>query len=408
MRLIFVNRFYWPETPATGQLLTDLAEAMAARGHGVIVVTSAATPTTPRSEVHRGVHIQRLAGTRWAHLSVLGKAVDFATFYAAAVWRVFRIADRTTIVVAMTDPPLLGIGAWLAARFRRAKLVHWVQDIYPEIATAVVGRRWLLVFRPLRSVAWRRADGCVVVGRDMSEALRHGGVAAARIQVIPNWAPAGVAPTPRNATSRLRAEWKVGPAFVVAYSGNLGRVHDLQAVLALAHALRNCPGIAFVLIGDGAQRAALMSEAARLQLPNVSFQPPQPRAALAETLAVADLHLVTLRPGCEKFVFPSKLYGVAAAGRPVLFIGPRECEVARTVTENNFGLSATRDEIETMASFVRRLAADDSAWTQHASAAARFAAGHDVSVATARWAEALDAVHACAPLDRSDNSRRNR
>ena len=73
MRLIFVNRFYWPETPATAQLLTDLAEGLAARGHDVTIITSApAGKTNLRCETHRGVRIQRVRGTRWARVGLLG------------------------------------------------------------------------------------------------------------------------------------------------------------------------------------------------------------------------------------------------------------------------------------------------------------------------------------------------
>src|SRR5206468_3558862 len=111
-------------------------------------------------------------------------------------------------------------------------------------------------------------------------------------------------------------------------------------------------------IGDGAQRAELEAEAARRGLPNVSFFPTQPRAQLAETLGVGDLHLVTLRPGCERLVFPSKLYGIAAVDRPVLFIGPPDCEIARIVATNGLGIIATRDDVPETAARILQLAHD--------------------------------------------------
>lgn len=403
MRVIFVNRFYWPEIPATGQLLTDLAEGLAADGLAVTVITSAADHLTPRRESRSGVDIIRVGGTRWARTGTLGKAVDFGTFYLGALWHLLRAARPGTVVVPMTDPPLLGLGAWLAARGRRARLIHWIQDIYPEIAIALFGHRWLRLLRPLRNLAWRRADHGVTLGTDMAQALHAAGVAPDRISIAANWGPREIVPLARTAPLALRRDWNLTGKFVVAYSGNLGRVHDLQPVVALADALRDSPEIALILIGDGAQRRDLESAARAKGLGNLAFHPPQPRDRLSESLAVGDLHLVTLLPGCEHFVFPSKLYGIAAAGRPILFIGPTGCEVARCVIDNRLGCVAARDDIAGLAAAVRRLAADPQAWADHAAAATTFAARHSAANALRQWRPLLEATSGSPRANRASN-----
>ena len=392
MKVIFINRFYWPEIPATGQLLTDLAEGLAGRGGDITVITSAANARSSRDESHCGVRVIRVKGTRWARHGTLGKAVDFGTFYLGALWQLWRTARRGTTVVPMTDPPLLGLGAWLVARGRRARIVHWIQDIYPELAIELFGQRWLRGLRPLRNLAWRRADHCVTLGLDMARAFQAAGVPLERRSIIANWGPRGITPQDRRSADSLRHEWNLAGKFVVAYSGNLGRVHDLEPVLALAAELRDSPGIKLILVGDGAQRRALESAAHAQALPNLAFHPPQPRDRLGESLAVGDLHLVTLRPGCEGFVFPSKLYGIAAAGRPVLFIGPPDCEVARCVLANQLGLVSSRDDVAGLAAAIRHLAADAAAVTKLATAAADFAARHSAALAVDRWQALLPAT----------------
>ncbi|MBI5692635.1 MAG: glycosyltransferase family 4 protein [Verrucomicrobia bacterium] len=392
MRLLFVNRFYWPEHPATGQLLTDLAEGLAARGWSVTVVTSAAPAGVAAQEVRRGVQIVRVAGTRWARHGAFAKGIDFLTFYLRALLRVFRLARPGEIVVAMTDPPLLGVGLAAVAALRRTHLVHWVQDIYPEIAVELFGRRWLRVLEPLRNLAWRRADLCVTLGTDMAQLLARAAVRPERTAIIPNWAPVGVEVAPAEAGERLRREWHLQGRFVIAYSGNLGRVHDLEPVLALAAALQADPRIAMVLIGDGAQRAPLEAIARRERLTNVSFFPPQPRDALAATLAAGDVHLVTLRPGCEPLVFPSKLYGVAAAGRPVLFIGPPDSEIAGIVTDRGLGRAFAREAIADLAAAVRAWVDNPALVAAHAAAARQFAVEHHADQAIARWDTQLQAI----------------
>ncbi|MDB6128012.1 MAG: glycosyl transferase group 1, partial [Verrucomicrobia bacterium] len=188
-RIIFVNRFYWPEEPATAQLLTDLAEAMASAGHRVTVIASHSRRRgVVRAEVRHGVEIRRVRGTRWASGGGLGKAVDFLTFYLGACLMLLFTARKGDAVIALTDPPLIGVGAWIAARMRGARVFHWVQDIYPEIAMELTGHRWLAVARPLRNLAWRHADGCVVLGADMGAVLVQAGVPPEKITLSPNWA----------------------------------------------------------------------------------------------------------------------------------------------------------------------------------------------------------------------------
>lgn len=397
MRLILLNRFYWPDEPATAQLLTDLAEALAARGCEVTIITShPGGPTVPRAETHRGVRILRVGSTRSTGAGLRGKAMDFATFFLGALGRLLVTARRGDAIVAMTDPPLLGIGVAFVAALRGARLFHWVQDIYPELAIELTGHGWLHLVRPMRNVSWRSAEGCVTLGDDMAAELAAAGVAPERISVIPNWGPAGLTAQPASAAASLRAEWGLAGKFVVAYSGNLGRVHDLDAVLDLADAMRADRGVAFVLIGGGAQRVALETAAARRGLSNLTFHPPQPRAQLAASLALGDLHLVTLRPGCERFVFPSKLYGITAVGRPVLLIGPRDCELARLVRERGFGRAFARDEIDALAGAVRALAQNPAECARLAAAALDFAAENGGPTAAAeRWQRVLNPAQAC-------------
>jgi len=390
-RVVFLNRYYWPEEPATAQLLTDLAAALAVAGHAVTIITSRpGWSSLPSRQTHGGVAIVRVTGTRWSTHGLPGKAVDFVTFSFLALLKICFVARRGDAVVAMSDPPLLGVGAWLMARLCGARIYHWVQDIHPEIAVAVTGHRWPRAVAPLRNLAWRRSDGCVTLGADMAGILAQAGVPPARITISPNWAPAGLSVQPRAAADSLSAEWQLQGKFIVAYSGNLGRVHDLAPVLDVAAALHGEADVAFVFVGSGAQRDRLRAQARQRGLTNVHFHPPQPRGRLGETLSLGDLHLVTLAPGCEKLVFPSKLYGAAAVGRPVIFIGPRECEVARLVVQHGFGRAFTPDETAAIAAEILHLRTEPARLRQLGAAAESFGCQNSgPSRAAAIWAGLL-------------------
>lgn len=377
MRLIFLNRFYWPDEPATAQLLTDLAEGLARRGHGVTVITShPGRAEVPRRETRHGVRIIRTRSLGLGRYGLAGRAADFVLYLAGAKWTLLLEAGPGTLVVAMTDPPLLGPVTWIHAGLAGAGVLHWTQDIYPEVAEAVapgpLSRLAGLLLRPWRNLAWRHSRGVIALGREMAELLRRQGVPAARVTIIPNWAPAGTEIATAADVRARRVVWDVADRLVIAYSGNLGRVHDLAPVLQVAAALREEREFVFLFIGGGAQRAELAQAVATKKLPNVRFLPAQPREKLAASLAAADLHLVTLRPGCEGLVFPSKLYGIAAAGRPVVFIGPADCELARLIRDRGMGIARPREDIAGLAAELRRLRNDPAALAAAGAAAGVF------------------------------------
>lgn len=380
VRIIFLNRFYWPNESATAQLLHDLARHLAAQGHDVTVVTSDSTDSSrPSQETVAGVRIRRVS-RHSQRIGVATKGREFAFFLLGAARALFALARRDTVVVAMTDPPLLGVMANFITGLRGARLVNWTQDIYPEIAIRLSSRRApalaASLLLPLRNLAWRQSEHCVAISEGMAGHLHEEGVATGDTSVIANWAPQGLSPQPASAGDALRKEWGLGGQFIVAYSGNLGRVHDLDSILALAEELRPEPRITLLLIGGGPGRAGLEAAASSRGLANVQFRPAQPRSRLAESLAVADAHLVTLRPECADLVFPSKFYGIVQIGRPIVFIGPRDCELARIVERHGLGLAASPSDLRALAIGLRAWAADRSAHARATAAALAYGREH--------------------------------
>lgn len=392
MRVIFVNRFYWPDTTATAQLLTDLAEALAP-SHEITVI-SGGSPGAPIREQRNGVNIIRVPNARTRSHGVGGKAAAFGRFGLSAVRHLSRVTRRGDIIVTLTDPPLFGIASASVAKAKGARLVHWIQDIYPEVVSAVSGRRYLDVLVPVRNGAWRAASACVALGHDMASLVSEAGVPQERLKIIANWAPAGLTPKSGDGAdiTALRRQWGLTDRFVVQYSGNLGRVHDLDTVLDAAALLRAESRIHFLFVGDGAQRVAIEARASQLGLPNVQFQPPQPRAVLASSLAVGDVHLVTLRRGCERLVFPSKVYGIAAVGRPIVFVGPPG-ELAQTVRERGMGAAAT--DASTLAETLQELSADPNRRDAMSRAAMAYADENSLPRAVLQWRALLDQISAC-------------
>ncbi|MBX9729929.1 MAG: glycosyltransferase family 4 protein [Sphingomonas sp.] len=398
-----MNRFYYPDHSATAQILTDLAEALVAAGWQVEVVTSrlhyedAAVRFDSRS-ARAGVTIHRVATTAFGRAGIVGRLVDYLSFYFSAFFVLFAIVRRGDLIIAKTDPPLLSVIALLVARLRRARLVNWLQDLYPEVAAelgmaamrGVVGStlRWL------RTVALRAAVANVAIGDRMAARLAKLGVPADRIAVIPNWADdAAIRPIP-PAQALLRREWGLNSKFVVGYSGNLGRAHDSETLFRAALLLRDRPDIVFLMIGGGRKNVTLSKRVQASGLTNhFQFRPYQPREMLPQSLAVADVHWLSLLPALEGLVVPSKFYGIAAAGRPVIAVADPDGEIGRIVVREGCGVAIMPGDADGLAEVIRALA-DYPGRVAAMGKAARALIDRDYSrsLAIGRWKMLLERV----------------
>lgn len=333
-------------------MVSDLAFALAAGGDSICVVTSRqryehSRDRLPSRERLHGVEVRRVWTTRFGRSNLAGRMLDYASFYFAAFAELLRVVRRGDVIVAKTDPPLISVVAWAVSRMRGARLVNWLQDLFPEVAVAlgVVARRaWVGPIVWLRNGSLRAAEANAVLGEAMRLRLVANRVVPTRVQVIPNWADGGrVRPVPRESNA-LRREWGLEDRFVVGYSGNLGRAHEFRTMLGAMQRLRKDPEFAFVFIGGGAGMVGLREAVASAGLTNCRFLPYQPAERLAESLSAPDVHLVSLRPQLEGLIVPSKIYGIAAAGRPAIFIGAADGEVANLISACDFGFTVGVDE----------------------------------------------------------------
>ena len=362
-KLVFVNRYFHPDQSATSRLLSDLAFRLAGMGIDVAVVTSRQLYDRPRAhllplERIAGVTIHRVRTAVRGRSRLAGRAVDYLSFHLAAALKLSSLLRRGDVVVAKTDPPLLSIGVSLLAHWRGAQLVNWLQDIFPEVAAALgvaLPRRIDAVLRRARDRSLARARMNVVLGERMRAYLLGRGVPPPRIRCIPNWADtAQIEPLPRD-RSRTRADLGLQGRFVVAYSGNQGRAHEFDTLLGAVRLLREDERFAFLMVGDGARAQSLRHAVETERLHSVRFLPFQPAECLADALAAADVHLISLIPALEGLIVPSKLYGILAAGRPAIFIGDPEGEIARVLREGECGRSVRTGDSARLAELVRSL-----------------------------------------------------
>jgi glycosyltransferase involved in cell wall biosynthesis len=397
--IVFVNRYFHPDHSATSQALTDLARTLAERGFSVSVVCSRQlyddpSAQLPAKETLFGVQVHRIGTTRFGRQRLNGRIIDYATFYLGAAILLMGILRRRDVLVVKTDPPLMSLPAALIARLKRVVLLTWQQDVFPELASQLGANplppwldRWL---RRLRNASLRAAHLNVVISARMRDHFVGCGIPAAKLCLIENWADADcIKPKPRSA-SALRADLGLADRFVVCYSGNLGRAHEFDTLLGAAESLAPDRSFVFLIIGGGARMPALQRAVAERALENFCFLPYQPRASLEDSLAAADVHLVSLRPALEGLVSPSKLYGILAAGRPLIFVGDSDGEVGRVVGNAQCGMSVRVGDSSGLASVLRFLrGADDARLQMGIRARALACEKYTLERATNRWIDVL-------------------
>lgn len=375
MRVLFINQAYAPDAAATAQHCEDLARYLVEQGHGVSVIASRsiygqAGADLPARELRNGVHVNRVGLSLFGKRGIVLRAVDFALFYAAAMWRALWIKvpidsrkRKPDVVVTLTTPPLIGMVGWLMRLLRRCRHVVWTMDLYPDVLVAAgVSKSDSLV---TRFFAWLnrremgRADRVVALGRCMKDLIHAKGIGEDHIEVIGVWSPNDppeVASEP--AASSYRQEWDLEGKFVVQYSGNFGLAHDYQTFCDTILKLRDRDDIVFLFAGGGKRIGPLKSFVEEHELKNVMVQPYQPRERLPDLLGLADVHLISQSETFTGVVVPSKLFGIMAAGRTSLFVGPPDAEVARVLDETGGGIRFPLGDADTLADLILQLAHD--------------------------------------------------
>lgn len=363
-RVVFVNRYFYPDLSATSQILTDLALHLTQMGVDVTVVTGRqrytdAKASLPARESVGGIRIFRVMTTGFGRLRLLGRAADYASFYVSAFVQLLLVLRKGDIVVAKTDPPLVSVVAAVAAMIRRAQQVNWLQDLFPEVAVVL---RPDVVKAPIaRGAKWardwslRRAEVNVVLGEAMRRKVKALGVPDERIATIPNWADDVAIEPVSHDCNPLRAEWGLEGKFVVAYSGNLGRAHDFSTILQAAKRLSDRPEVVFLIIGAGARLEDVEEFVEEHHLTNIMVRPYQDRSNLSYSLGVADLHLVSLMPALEGLIVPSKFYGIAAAQRPTAFVGDERGEIGTLLRRHRCGRAFAVGDDRGLAQFIVEL-----------------------------------------------------
>jgi glycosyltransferase involved in cell wall biosynthesis len=343
MRITLLNQCFYPDVVSSGQHLTDLAVALAERGHEVTVITSRHGYDNPRLRFARrdrwkGVDIVRLPSTALGKTARWRRACDFATLLIMYAVRL-AITPRQDVVIALTSPPLIAFIGSLFVRIRGGRFVYWILDLNPDEALAAGWlREGTLVTRSLvglQNFALTTAESVIALDRFMVGRLIDKGIPPDRMKIVQPWPHADVVNFDEAGRETFRRQHQLEEKFVVMYAGNHSPCHPLTTLLEAAEKLRDHDDIAFCFVGGGSEFAGVKEFAAARDLSNIVCLPYQPRAQLAALLSAADLHVVVMGEPFVGIIHPCKIYNVMRVGAPFLYIGPPQSHVMDMVRELN-------------------------------------------------------------------------
>jgi len=329
-----------------------------------------------QTEVNGNVRVIRVGSTAYPRALMKRRLANYLSYVALAVPRAVLL--RSDVVLAMTDPPFEGIVGAFVAMLKNKPYVYNIRDLYPDMAVGgsivkpgLLARLWERMHR----WALRRATAVVVLGEDMRKRILRKGVDSRRVAVVRD----GVdIPSTKEAAASLDAkvigEIREGFRFVLVHAGNLGFYGAWDTLLDAAKKLAE-DGVGLVFVGDGAQRERLRAAAAQIR--NVRFLPFYPSSKIPSVLAAGDAHLITVKRGLEGVVVPSKMYGILAAGKPIVAVAPEECDVVALGRSKGFAVASKPDDVDGFLRCVEELIRGDGRLQAMGSAALKAAPEFD-------------------------------
>jgi glycosyltransferase involved in cell wall biosynthesis len=373
LKILLLNQTFYPDVMATGQYLSEVAAALAEKGHEVTVVTGRRAyddpdKLFPARETWRGVRIFRIFSTRFGKATKWRRAADFASFIANCCARL-ALLPRHDVVMALTTPPLISfIGAW-RAKLWRAKFCYWVMDMNPDEAVAA---GWLRadsfvgkMLERMSRFSFRRANRIIALDRFMRDRILAKGIALEKIVVIPPWSQDNDVHFDAAGREQFRQAHGLRDKFVVMYSGNHSPVHPLDTLMQAAEWLKDDPSIAFCFVGGGSEFKRVQrwaeewgkaeSGKRKAEILCLAYQP---LAQLSASLSAADAHVIVMGNEFIGLVHPCKIYNILAVGAPVIYIGSQPShvtEILNRLGDEHPSIRAAHGEAEALANQIQNL-----------------------------------------------------
>ncbi len=371
-KILLLTLVYAPDSVSTAMLMTTLAQELKKQGHEVTVLTTTphynedrhAREKQPLTPTWKGLlYESNNDGIRVLHASIPVKGsrvgarlLDYLRFHAISTLAGLVSVGRYDVILAPSPPLTIGLSAWILGLLRRVPFIYNVQEIYPDVAVklgVLKNPRTIRFFEWMEKFIYDRSKVVTVISEWFRRILVAKGVAENKLVVIPNFVDVEyMRPTPK--ANAFTTEHALENKFVVMYAGNIGLTQGMETILEATASLRHLSDLHFVIVGDGARRAWLETQLVTMQYPNVSLLPYQSPSVMPQLYGTSDLCLVPLKRGTAQDTFPSKIYTIMAAAKPVVASTDPDSELAWVVETAACGWAVPPDDATALATAIEQ------------------------------------------------------
>lgn len=353
-KIVFVINYFYPDLASTGQLLTELCIELQKDFEITVIAAQPGYNNEKRNSTNsifekdklEDINIVRIKLPTVNKLSKISRIKYIFSYFFLALIALIK-EKNVDIIYTISQPPVLGglIGT-IGKFFKRNKHVYNIQDFNPEQAKVInfTGNKYIYqIAKKIDKINCSYSDKVIVVGNDMVETLknRFKEKKVPSYAMINNWTDEeDIIPLPKDnqILQNFKEKYNLQNKFIVMYSGNLGLYYDLENIITLTKQFIDNKEIMFVFIGDGAVKKKMEEYVMINNLQNVLFIPYQDKNFIKFSLNVADIHLVVNQKGIKGVSVPSKIYGVMAAGKPILGILEKKSEAEILISSSNSGV----------------------------------------------------------------------
>lgn len=374
--ILIYAHYYIPDTASTGQILRELAEGMSDSFNITIICVVPSYLGTIEDkyktqkyyeEEINGVKVLRIRVPEFSKTNKKSRIKNVVSYFMGAMGATFKVG-KIDYVFSISQPPILGglLGVW-GKWVKHAKFIYNIQDFNPEqvLAVGYAKSRFITDFMmAFDKFSCKRSDLVITVGRDLVETVekRFEDKKVPKTVMINNWIDENeIYPLPENNERVLafKKKYELDNKFVIMYSGNIGLYYDLENLIKVIERFgtdtKTADGreVVFAFIGAGTVLDKLVSYVKEHNMDNVKFIPYQDKADLIYSLNAGDVHWCVNAKGIKGVSCPSKYYGLAAAGKPVIGVLESGSEVRCLIEDTHGGLCCEPGEYDQVEKNIR-------------------------------------------------------
>lgn len=364
MKILVINQYFYPDIAATSQIITDLSNELSKNFDLTVLCGKPSYNPVDAPAVKifkfynfKSCKVIRVWNTSYPRKSIMGRITNYFTFMFFGIL-VSLLLKGHHLTFSMTDPPFAGLISYINYKLKKIPYIITLQDIHPDIElhTALLKKNIVTkIWIKLNKLIFNNSQKIIVLGNSMKNyMINKYKIPSDKIAIIPNYINDEEV-TPQPKINKFLQDKQFQNSFIVMHSGNIGLNQDLHIVIEAAKLLINYKDIAFVFIGDGASKEELIKKAKKYNLQNVYFLPYQPKEELSFSLSSADIHLITLASGLTNYIFPSKLYGIMATGKPFIACLDSESDVIQIIDESRCGIHIEPNDANKLAEAILHL-----------------------------------------------------